>query len=322
MEQGHYLKKNAKFIDREVTKWSDMIKVWDGEEIFGAALIGAPLSKPSISHSGACFAPKTIRTMLDAYSTYAITEEHDMKESVLYDCGDITMHVTDIKESHARIAKTLSHLTKVNPQMVSIVLGGDHSISFPSISGFASSKGKVGIIQFDAHHDLRNLEDGGPSNGTPFRSLLENDVITGKQLVQIGIRNFSNARTYHEYAKEHGVTVYTMKNVRERAIRDVITESIEILRRQGVTAIYVSVDMDVLDQAFAPGCPAIGPGGMDSTTLLDAITVLGQEPLVQGMDIVEIDPTLDFRDMTSRVAAQVIMSFLLARETISKQVSI
>ena len=74
--------------------------------------------------------------------------------------------------------------------MIPIVLGGDHSISFPSITGFANSKGKVGIIQFDAHHDLRNLDDGGPSNGTPFRSLLENGVITGKQLVQIGIRNF------------------------------------------------------------------------------------------------------------------------------------
>lgn len=69
--------------------------------------------------------------------------------------------------------------------MVPIVLGGDHSISFPSISGFASSKGKVGIIQFDAHHDLRNLEDGGPSNGTPFRSLLENDVITGSSLFKL-----------------------------------------------------------------------------------------------------------------------------------------
>ena len=323
MEQGHYLKKNAKFIDREVTKWTEIIRNWDeGEEIFGAALIGAPLSKPSISHSGACFAPKMIRAMLDAYSTYAITEEHDMKDSLLYDCGDILMHVTDIKESHARIVKTLAHLTKVNPQMLPVVLGGDHSISFPSISGFARSKGKIGVIQFDAHHDLRNLDDGGPSNGTPFRSLLENDVITGKHLVQIGIRNFSNARAYHEYATKHSVTVYTMKHVRERSIQDIVAESIEMLRRQGVTAIYVSVDMDVLDQAFAPGCPAIGPGGMDSITLLDAIQALGQEPLVQGMDIVEIDPTLDFRDMTSRVAAQIIMSFLTARETVGKQVNV
>ena len=258
--------------------------------------------------------------MLDAYSTYAITEEHDMKESVLYDCGDITMHVTDIK-SHNRIAKTVGHVTKVNPNMIPIVLGGDHSISFPSITGFANSKGKVGIIQFDAHHDLRNLDDGGPSNGTPFRSLLENGVITGKQLVQIGIRNFSNARAYHEYAKEHGVTVYTMKDVREREIKDIMTESIEVLRRQGVTSIYISLDMDVLDQHLHQ-LSSNWSGGMDSTTLLDAIEFLGKEPLVQGMDIVEIDPTLDFRDMTSRVAAQVIMSFLLARETVSKQVSI
>ncbi len=113
-----------------------------------------------------------------------------------------------------------------------------------------------------------------------------------------------------------------MKDVREREIKDIMTESIEVLRKQGVTSIYISLDMDVLDQAFAPGCPAIGPGGMDSATLLDAIEFLGKEPLVQGMDIVEIDPTLDFRDMTSRVAAQVIMSFLLARETVRKQVSI
>ena len=113
-----------------------------------------------------------------------------------------------------------------------------------------------------------------------------------------------------------------MQHVRERRIKDIIRESIELLRHQGVTSIYVSVDMDVLDQAFAPGCPAIGPGGMDSTTLLDAMAVLGEEPLVAGMDIVEIDPTLDFRDMTSRVAAQVIMSFLLARETVRKQVNI
>uniref|UniRef100_UPI001C8201E9 arginase family protein n=1 Tax=Bacillus paramobilis TaxID=2817477 RepID=UPI001C8201E9 len=76
------------------------------------------------------------------------------------------------------------------------------------------------------------------------------------------------------------------------------------------------------DQAFATGCPAIGTGGMDSMTLLDAIEFLGKEPLVQGMDIVEIDPTHDFREMKSRVAAQVIISFLVARERVRKHVSI
>ena len=310
----NYLKKDAKFIDRHVTKWGSIMKDWqEGVEIEGAALIGAPLSKPSISHSGASFAPATIRAMLSGYSTYAITEEHDMKNNTLYDCGDVVMHVTDIKESHRRIESTITALTTANPKMIPIILGGDHSISFPSIAGFASSKGKVGVIQFDAHHDLRNLDDGGPSNGTPFRSLLTNNVISGKQLVQIGIRNFANAHAYHDYAKEQGVTIYTMKDVREKAIEEIISESIAHLKAQDVTTIYVSLDMDVLDQSFAPGCPAIGPGGMDCVTLLDAITYLGQEPLVTGLDIVEIDPTLDFRDMTSRMAAGVIMDFLLAK---------
>ena len=312
-----HLKKNAKFVDQYVTKWSGITKDWQEDaEMTGAAIIGAPLSKPSISHSGASFAPATIRTMLDGYSTYAINEQYDMKDCIVHDCGDIVMHVTDIDESHRRIETVISNLTKNNPHMIPIILGGDHSISYPSIAGFAKGKEKIGIIQFDAHHDLRNLDDGGPSNGTPFRSLLENDVICGKQLVQIGIRNFSNARAYHDYAKEQGITIYTMKDVKERAIKEIISESIAILKAQYVTVIYVSLDMDVLDQAFAPGCPAIGPGGMDSTTLLEAITNLGQEPLVGGMDIVEIDPTLDFRDMTSRVAAHVIMEFLLAKNNI------
>ncbi|MBO9128955.1 formimidoylglutamase [Bacillus sp. 165] len=311
----NYLKKAgmAKFQDREVTRYNEIIKNWDGKEVInGPALIGVPLSKPSISHSGACFAPGAIRNMLGAYSTYAIEQEYDMKHALLYDCGDIEMHVTDLTECRARIASTVESLTKGHNDMLPIILGGDHSTSFPSISGFAKAKGTVGVIQFDAHHDLRNLEDGGPSNGTPFRSLIENGVIQGEHLIQIGIRNFSNAKGYHDYAKQHGVTVYTMRDVRTRNISDIITESIESLRGK-VDAIYISVDMDVLDQAFAPGCPAIGPGGMDSSTLLEAMHCLGKEPLVQGMDIVEIDPTLDIRDMTSRVAAHVIMEFLLGR---------
>jgi formiminoglutamase len=308
-----YLMKKAKFIDREVTKWSEIVKLWDGtEEIQGPALIGAPLSKTSISHSGAHLSPQTIRNMLDAYATYHIETERDMKELSLYDCGDVSMHVTDLQECHRRIEQTVAALTAEHPNMLPVVLGGDHSISFPSISGFSRSKGRVGVIQFDAHHDVRNLEDGGPSNGTPFRSLIESDALKGEHLVQIGIRNFSNARAYHEYTKQHGVSVYHMKHVQERGIKDIIEESITKLRPH-VDTIYVSVDMDVLDQAFAPGCPAIGPGGMDSTSLLQAIEMLGREPLVGGMDIVEIDPTLDFRDMTSRVAVHLIITFLSAR---------
>ncbi|HEU5140135.1 MAG TPA: formimidoylglutamase [Bacillales bacterium] len=300
----------AGFVDSEVTKAHELLHSWQGEKVNGFGILGAPLSKPSISHSGAAEAPAAIRKALSSYATYAIEDEHDLKDVRLYDLGDVQMHVTDLIESQLRIENAYKKLFQSNPDMIPIVLGGDHSVSRPSIKAFSEAKGTVGVIQFDAHHDLRNLDDGGPSNGTPFRGLIESGVLKGEHLIQIGIRNFSNSREYHDYGKDHGVTIYTMKDVRERKITEILNESINALKDK-VDCIYISVDMDVLDQAYAPGCPAIGPGGMDSQTLLEGIKFLGRQSAVRGMDIVEIDPTIDFRNMTSRVAAHVVLNFIL-----------
>lgn len=299
----------AIFKDSEVTKAHELIVPWEGEEVTGFGILGAPLSKPSISHSGAAQAPGAIRKALSSYTTYAIEDEIDLKDVRLHDFGDVNMHVTDLVESQRRIEVTFREVFQSHPNMVPIVFGGDHSISCPSIKAFGAAKGTVGVIQFDAHHDLRNLEDGGPSNGTPFRGLIEAGALKGENLIQVGIRNFSNSREYHDYGRDHGVTIYTMKDVRERRIQDLLQDSLDQLGKR-VDLIYLSVDMDVLDQAYAPGCPAIGPDGMESRTLLNGIAFLARQSIVKGMDIVEIDPTLDFRNMTSRVAAHVVLNFL------------
>ncbi|MGM8214919.1 formimidoylglutamase [Bacillaceae bacterium W0354] len=276
-------------------------------------LVGAPLSKPSISHSGASFAPSAIRQAMASYSTYSNELEKDYRDLRIIDFGDVNMHPTDIVHSQERIYESISHVLQYHDIENLIVLGGDHSVSFPSIKAVSEHKGTVGVIQFDAHHDLRNLEDGGPTNGTPFRRSIENNVLKGEHIVQIGIRDFTNAKAYHDYAKEQGVKVYTMQDVFETDIKDIIQQSIAYLKDK-VDYIYLSVDMDVLDQAFAPGCPAIGPGGMDSMTLLKAVEEAARHKEVKGMDIVEIDPTLDIRNMTSRVASYVIFSYLKGKE--------
>lgn len=303
----------ALFQDRHVTKMSKILQKWNGNEEGDVCLIGAPLSKASISHSGAAFAPNVIRKMLSSYTTYSIEENIDLADIKVADCGDILMHPTDIVQSQERIAETIEQLMTANPDSLLVVLGGDHSISYPAIRGFQKRWEKIGVIQFDAHHDLRNLEDGGPTNGTPFRSLMESGTLNGNHLIQIGIRDFANSKAYTEYGKQNGVTIYTMKDVRERPIQEIVRESIEKLKQE-VDAIYVSVDMDVLDQAFAPGCPAIGPGGMDSYTLLQGIAALGEYEIAKAIDIVEVDPTVDFRDITSRTAAWVIMQFLKGKK--------
>ncbi|MCM3616610.1 formimidoylglutamase [Sutcliffiella horikoshii] len=306
---------NPPFIDRHYPKAAELLRSWDGEEeLTGTTLIGVPISKPSISHSGASFTPGVVRKLLQSYSTYAVEDEVDLRESAnLMDAGDIYMHATDIKESYRRMEETVASLLAGNKECVPLFIGGDHSITFSTLSGMSQVKqGKIGVIQFDAHHDLRNTDDGGPTNGTPFRRLLEAGVLQGDHLVQIGIRNYSNSSYYHQYAKENGVKVFTMGDLKNNGIADVIRESVDHLRGK-VEYLYLSIDIDVLDQAFAPGCPAIGPGGMTSDQLLEAIYLLGKEDKVCGLDIVEIDPTIDFRDMTSRVAVHCLLEFLRGR---------
>lgn len=149
------------------------------------------------------------------------------------------------------------------------------------------------------------MEDGGPTNGTPFRRLLEDGILRGDNLVQIGIRDFTDAEEYHHYATKNGVAVHTMDDVNSQGMSVILEKELTRLAEK-VGEIYMTVDIDVLDQAFAPGCPAIGPGGMDSKTLLNGVLFAARHKKVNVMDIVEIDPTIDFRIMTSRGAAYII----------------
>ncbi|WP_406686092.1 formimidoylglutamase [Rossellomorea vietnamensis] len=302
----------AQFKDRYTTKAAELLTPWEEGKKGDIAIIGAPLSKPSISHSGASFAPDAIRRCLNSFTTYNIERGTDLQEDskAIIDFGDITMHPTSIEESHQRIYESTKALIETIVAPFTIILGGDHSITTSTVKAIKETKGTVGIIQFDAHHDLRNTEDGGPTNGTPFRRLLEEGHINGEHLIQIGIRNYANAKAYHDYAIEQGVTIHTMKDVRQQHITKLIQDSLAQLQDK-VDTIYLSVDMDVLDQAYAPGCPAIGPGGMHPDTLTEAVQTALQHPLVHTMDIVEIDPTLDIRDMTSRVAAHLMLETLL-----------
>jgi formiminoglutamase len=301
----------AIFKDRGITKANELLKEWDGQtKALAIGLVGVPLSKSSISHSGGSFSPQTIRKCFSSFTTYSIEQDYDLKALEITDFGDVDMHVTDIVQSQIRIEDTLSQLFAQENDVVPIILGGDHSITAPSVKAFSNTRReKVGIIQFDAHHDLRNLEDGGPSNGTPFRNLIDKGVIEGKNLYQIGIRNFSNGKEYTDFGRKQDVTMYTMDDVHTLGIISILEKCVQELKTR-VDSIYVSLDMDVMDQAFAPGCPAIGPDGMDTHTIKQAIHYLSQQKEVAALDIVEIDPTLDFRDMTSRLAAYLVLTFI------------
>ncbi len=300
----------SRFRDHLDNKVSDWVKPYEVSSSFDVAILGAPLSKTSISHSAAFRLPDSIRSSFQSMTPYNLNHRIDLSERLrAVDMGNVTMHLTDLAQCQANIEDAVSSYWETHHEPL-VVLGGDHSITGCSVLGMKRATNlKYGIIHFDAHHDVRNIEDGGRSNGTPFRTILQSKAVDGKNLVQIGLRDFANAKAYHEFVLEQGVSVYTARNVFEKGMTQVLKEAFQIAGN-GTNAIYVSFDVDSLDQSFVPGVPAPGPGGLNIWDAISALEWLGSKDNVLAMDIVCVDPSIDFRDLTSRVSANLVMSFL------------
>ncbi|WP_028776398.1 agmatinase family protein [Shimazuella kribbensis] len=303
--------RTSRSYDPNETKVSDWLSHWDGEEPIEMGFIGVPLSKTSISHSGASMTPNALRELFTAVTTYNIDYDVDLSGFKVRDLGDIQMHMTDLKKCHDNIEAGLNQIYEKLPHLFPLIAGGDHSITCPSVKAFQKKiGGKVGMVQIDSHMDVRSLDYGGPTNGTPIRGLLESNTVEGKHIVQVGLHSFANSKLYREYAVSHGITQFTARQVAREGIDLIMDQAIEIAGN-GTDAIYVTVDMDVLDQSYAPGVPAMVPAGMTSWQLLDAVYRLGKNRKVKGFDIVCIDPMQDQRKATVRTAVHVLLTFLV-----------
>lgn len=310
----------SRFHDRLDPKVADWVIPYDGASLFDIALLGAPLSKTSISHSAAFRLPDAIRALFQSYSPYSVHHHMDLGERLrVADLGNVQMHLTDLALCQQWIEDAVCSYGQTHAQPL-VLFGGDHSITGAALLGLTrATKRTYGVIHFDAHHDVRNLEDGGRSNGTPFRTLLDSGAVAGKNVVQIGIRDYVNAKAYHTYVIQEGVSVVTARQVFRQGLTQVLEGAYDRVSRD-TDAVYVSFDMDVLDQSFVPGVPAPGPGGLAVLDALEALEWLGAKQNVRVMDIVCADPAQDLRDLTVRVAANLVLSFL-AGKALAKGVS-
>ncbi|WP_411502759.1 agmatinase family protein [Brevibacillus centrosporus] len=295
--------------DPYVTRLSEWVEQsYQPGEAYDFAIIGVPLSKSSISFSGAHAHPLQFRQLLSSFTTYNFDEDVELASLRAVDLGDVAMHVTDIACCQQNIESALQEVTS-NVSALPIIVGGDHSITYRAITGIKRAKPqRIGLIQFDAHLDVRDTNYGGTSNGTPMRSLMESEVIRGEDIVTIGLRSFANSREYRQYAEGKGMTLITANQVRQRGIEAVVIEALRYLEAK-CDAIYITFDVDVMDQSTVPGVPAIGPAGLSSVDLLFAAHTVGKSSKVIAMDMVCVDPTKDVRDMTSRVALHLFLHF-------------
>ena len=262
------------------------------------ALVGVPAHKGSISPTNADQTPDAIRSALARYSTYSTSQGVDLSGQSFIDLGNIDS--PDGPEGVARVGAFVSGLLAKHKLV--IALGGDNSITYSVASGLWPDLSKIGLITFDAHHDLRD----GQSNGSPVWQLIQAGL-PGKNIVQIGIADFANSAEYSQRAKENGITVFSRGQLREMTIADVLKKALEIAGADG-REIYVDLDVDVCDRSVVPACPAAMPGGISADELRQAALLLGADKRVRAIDITEIDAAADSDDQrTLRLAALLVL---------------
>ena len=168
--------------------------------------------------------------------------------------------------------------------------------------------GAWGLLTLDAHHDCRPATEGS-RNGTPVRELIEAGL-PGDRVAQIGIHPLGNAREHADWARAQGIHIVPLHAVRRDGMDAVIAiRDVRCSSRQGAERVYVDFDIDVVDRAFAPACPASLPGGMQPDDLLRAAYLLGADAHVVAADLCEVDANADVNGMTVRLMAATFLNF-------------
>lgn len=269
------------------------------------AIIGVPTSVGSISASEAWRTPGRLREVMAGFSPYDGETATDLTSLAVADLGDWPVADAGLDELVGTVAGYAAELPR-GPRYAFV--GGDNAITRPLVTGLAGARlADVGVLTFDAHHDVRVL-DAGPRNGTPIRGLIA-DGLPGGQVHQIGIHSFANSAPYRRWCDEAGIGITTMVEVDARGIEDVVSSALGDLAAT-CEWVHVDFDIDVLDRAFAPGCPGARPGGMTPRQLASAARLCGRHPAVRSADFVEVDPSADRDDLTVMALANTLLAFL------------
>jgi agmatinase len=225
----------------------------------------------------------------------------------MVDYGDAPVLPADPVRTHEAIERTVGEVVAAGA--IPIVLGGDHSIAEPDIRACSSGRAPIGLVHFDTHTDTGTEVFGVEvSHGTPMYRLVEAGVVDPRRYVQIGLRGYWPGETEFRWQEERGITSFFMHDVRRLGIEEVVGGAIDVV---GSGPIYVSVDVDVLDPAFAPGTGTPEPGGMESADLLWACRTLAERLELVGAEVVEVIPTAPgSADITALVADRIVREIL------------
>jgi agmatinase len=281
----------------------------DAAELAGVdvAIVGAPFDDLVSDRPGARFGPRAIRAASCPPGAHLEAGIDAFAALRVVDFGDAPVVPADPAGSHRAIEETVA--AAVAAGAIPVVLGGDHSIAEPDIRACAARHGAVGLVHFDTHADTGTEVFGiERSHGTPMYRLVEDGHVDPGRYVQIGLRGYWPGPTEFAWQSERGITSYFMHDVRELGIREVVARSVALV---GDGPVFLSVDVDVLDPAFAPGTGTPEPGGLTSVELLWACRAVAERLDVVGADVVEVIPTaVGSADVTALAAERIVREIL------------
>ena len=272
-------------------------------------IFGVPFDTTSTYRTGARFGPNAIRQASLNIETYSFRSGIDVEDLALYDAGDL--HVsTDAKKTNDMTKLVVEDILAAGKMPVA--LGGEHTITLGIAKGLGAKAKKTAFVSFDAHLDLRQEFLGLTLSHTTFMQLISEQVKPAK-IIEVGTR--SVCKDELAYAKKAGVEFFTSQQIIKQDSEQIVKQLKEKLAPY--ENVYLTVDLDILDPAFAPAVQNPEAEGINTTALLDIVCALCDKRVI-GFDVLEIVPTYD-QGVSAIVAARVLFEMLCQLEKSSKK---
>jgi len=277
-------------------------------------IVGAPFDGGTSHRPGTRFGPQAIRSTdylpHDGSRPHLALRVDALRDLRVVDAGDVEMPPGHIERSLASLEDAVATVTASGA--IPVVLGGDHSIALPDVTGVARhfGFGRVAVLHFDAHADTGDINFGSLyGHGQPMRRLIESGAARGDRFLQIGLRGYWPEPATLDWMATQRMRSYEMTEIVSRGLPAVLDEAFEIAL-DDCDAVFLSVDIDVCDPGHAPGTGTPEPGGLTARELLDAVRRISRELPVAGVDVVEVSPPYDHAEITAMLANRVVLEAL------------
>ncbi len=269
------------------------------------AILGIPWDGLVTYRPGARFGPQAIRQASIACRSYSQAMKVDVfKNLKSVDAGDVDVSIFDFEETFSRIETRVAELQQAGAAVVSI--GGDHSVLLPILRATSAKHRQLTLIHIDAHTDTSDTGGNPPHHhGTCIRDAIEEGLIKGERIFQIGIRGSFGDAEYLAYGEQSGINLLDMHDFHDPARKAEFTARLRETAGEGPC--YLTFDIDGVDPAFAPGTGTPVPGGLSSFEAIDFLYDLRGLNFVGG-DVVEVAPVYDIEtQITSLLAASIVL---------------